>query len=165
MLFRLPGSKESHGIGHESKCLLEQSSRVTVIQKTKFRPYAQTEKQTKDSLDFLLIRKWMCSVWARCWVQKESYVIFTCVPSVHCIFLGPFVFNIKKYTTGWEKHTSSAEQMFWFLVPLMFQPEVPEDWTQNRSSRRLSRELHADRARIAPQVLVKVRFGTHEHLG
>lgn len=40
MLLRLPGSKGSLWIGHENKYLLEQSTGVTGIPKTKFRPYA-----------------------------------------------------------------------------------------------------------------------------
>lgn len=61
MLLRLPGSKGSLGIGHENKCLLEQSAGATGIQRTKFRPYAWTGKQSKGRLDLLCKSiKWCC---------------------------------------------------------------------------------------------------------
>lgn len=81
MLLRLPGSKGSLGIGHENKCLLEQSAGATGIQRTKFRPYARTGKQSKGRLDLFVSHKMMLC--ERDAVPRKIWdLIFTCVPSV-----------------------------------------------------------------------------------
>lgn len=127
MFLSLPGSKGSLGNGHENKCLLEQTAGATGTQRTKFRPYAWTGKQSKVRLDLWYnsksdgVRNTCCAQEQEIWGLLLLFLLFFLSPESLTLLLLMKILWAALFPSGFTI-LIFALFAFSFLLFLLFHP-------------------------------------------